>query len=73
MKVILDTNQLGIKTLAVLFVVWLGWCIYSSVSFSARMNKLGKSAVVKPYYLPFGMDTMVETVIVLSSLDDCLW
>jgi hypothetical protein len=72
MKLVLDTNHLGLKSLAVLFLVWLGWYIYSSLKLRARMNKLGKRAVMKRNYLPFGIDTMLKTVIVLFSLEPLL-
>lgn len=71
MRLILDTNHLGLKSLAIVSFVWLGWYIYSSLKFRARMNKLGKRAVIKRSYLPFGIDTMVATTIVLFSLNYC--
>ena len=67
MKFVLDTNHLGLKSLALLFLVWLGWYIYSALSLRVRMAKLGKQAVVTRYYLPFGIDTMVKAVIVRPS------
>jgi hypothetical protein len=67
MKFALDTDHLGLKSLAGLFLVWSGWYIYSTLSLRVRMAKLGKQAVVTRYYLPFGFDTMIKAVIVRSS------
>jgi hypothetical protein len=68
MKFVLDMNHLGLKSLAVLFLLWQGWYIYSALSLRARMAKLGKQAVVTRRYLPFGIDTMLKALIVRSSM-----
>jgi hypothetical protein len=46
--------------LPALFTFFLGWYVVSTLCYRARLAKLGKRGVMKPYHLPFGMDTVID-------------
>jgi len=47
--------------LPALFAFFLGWYLVSIMRYRARLAKLGKRGVMKPYYVPFGIDTLMES------------
>jgi hypothetical protein len=53
--------------LAGLAAFLLAWYLFSIIRYRARIAKLGKSGAMKPYYLPFGIDNLVESFRVSTS------
>ena len=43
-----------------LFAFFLGRYLLSIMRYRARLAKLGKRGVMRPHYLPFGIDNLVE-------------
>jgi len=56
----LETHHLK-YWLASLFAFLLAWYFMSIMRYRARLAKLGKRGIMKRYYLPFGIDNLVES------------
>jgi len=52
----------SIPTLAFFAVLIIGWYISSIVQYRAKLAKLGGKAPLVPYYIPFGWDTLWNTI-----------
>ncbi len=55
-------NIYSVPALAFFSVLCIGWYISSTLRYRAKMAKLGESAPMVPYYLPFGWDTLWTTI-----------
>ena len=66
-KMILETIY-SIPALVFLAVVVTGWYVTSLFRERAKLAKLGRRPVALPYKLPFGVDTLWETLQVRLAL-----
>ena len=55
-------NIYSVPALVFLAILLIGWYVSSTLRYRSKMAKLGGSAPVVPYYLPFGWDTLWTTI-----------
>ena len=52
----------SIPALAFFTVLVVGWYIASTMAHRSKLSKMGAKPRLVPYHLPFGIDTLIETI-----------
>lgn len=56
----------SVPVLVFVTVLFIGWYIVSTLAYRSKLSKLGAKPRQVPYYLPFGIDTLIEGIQVLQ-------
>src|SRR5579859_671147 len=56
----------SIPALAFVAVLFVGWYVASTLAYRSKLSKLGEKPRRVPFYLPFGIDTLIEGIQVRS-------